>query len=246
MALHFTPTESTISYFEAIDKYLSAHGKPVALYSDKAGVFYVKNRSETAGKGVTQFGRALYQLDIEAFCANTRQAKMRVERANLTLQDRLVKELRLREISTWEAANAYAPSSIADFNRRFAKPPAGDHNAHRSVRDDEDLRQILAYRVPRKVTNALTVQYDRVMYLLQDTAPNRKLIHQYVEVVELAEVARLSVPHFKLLFRRTFGTPVHQFVVEKRVERAKRLLDCRSARSRSIAAARMRAMWRTG
>lgn len=187
MALNLTATESTISYFEAVDKYLGAHGKPVALYSDKASVFYVKNRSATAGKGVTQFGRALYQLDIEAFCANTRQAKMRVERANLTLQDRLVKELRLREISTWEAANAYAPSSIADFNRRFAKPPAGDHNAHRPVRDDEDLRQILAYRVPRKVTNALTVQYDRVMYLLQDTAPNRKLIHQYVEVVELAE-----------------------------------------------------------
>ncbi len=98
--------------------------------------------------------------------------------------NRLVKELRLRGISTWEAANAYAPSFVADFNRRFARAAASDHNAHRPVRDDEDLRQILAYRVPRKVTNALTVQYDRVMYLLQDTVANRNLIHQYVEVVE--------------------------------------------------------------
>jgi len=89
-----------------------------------------------------------------------------VERANLTLQDRLVKELRLRGISTWEAANAWAPSFVADFNRRFAKPPASDRNAHRRLREDEDLRQVLAYRVPRKVTNSLTVQYDRVMYLL--------------------------------------------------------------------------------
>ncbi|WP_186149235.1 ISNCY family transposase [Burkholderia gladioli] len=184
MALHFTATESTFSYFEAIDKYLKAHGKPVALYSDKASVFYVKDRSATAGKGVTQFGRALYELNIETFCANSSQAKGRVERANSTLQDRLVKELRLRGISTWEAANTYAPSFIADFNRRFAKPPASDYNAHRPIREDEDLRQILAYRVPRKITNALTVQYDRVMYLLQDTVPNRKLIHQYVEVVE--------------------------------------------------------------
>jgi transposase len=184
MALHFTATESTFSYFEALSKYLGAHGKPVAFYSDKASVFYVKDRSATAGKGVTQFGRALYELNIDAFCANSSQAKGRVERANQTLQDRLVKELRLRGIGTREAANAYAPSFIADFNRRFGKPPKSDHNAHRTLRVDEDLRQILTYRVPRKVTNSLTVQYDRVMYLLEDTAANRRLIHEYVEVVE--------------------------------------------------------------
>jgi len=187
MTLHFTQTESTFSYFEALAKYLAAHGKPVSFYSDKFSVFYVKNRSSTAGKGVTQFGRAVYELNIEAFCANTSQAKGRVERANLTLQDRLVKELRLREINSKEAANAYAPSFIADFNRRFAKPPKSDHDAHRPVREDEDLRQILAYRVPRKISNALTVQYDRVMYLLDDTAANRRLIGQYIEVVEFPD-----------------------------------------------------------
>ncbi|WP_264160827.1 ISNCY family transposase [Burkholderia vietnamiensis] len=201
MALHFTATESTFSYFEALSKYLDSHGKPVAFYSDKASVFYVKKRSETAGKGVTQFGRALYELNIETFCANSSQAKGRVERANGTLQDRLVKELRLRGISTREAANAYAPSFIVDFNRRFAKPPASDYNAHRPLRDDEDLRQILAYRVPRKVTNSLTVQYDRVMYLLEDTAVNRRLIHEYVEVVEYpdgvieVQADRTVLPH---------------------------------------------------
>jgi hypothetical protein len=184
MTLHFTQTDSTFSYFEALARYLLAHGKPVAFYSDKFSVFYVKDRASTAGKGVTQFGRALYQLNIEAFCANTSQAKGRVERANLTLQDRLVKELRLRNISTREAANAYAPSFIADFNRRFGKPPKSDHDAHRPLRADEDPKQILAYRVARKVSNALTVQYDRVMYLLQDTAANRRLMHTYIEVVE--------------------------------------------------------------
>ena len=100
MTLHFVATESTFSYFEALSKYPHAHGKPIAFYSDKASVFYVKNRSQTAGKGVTQFGRALYELNIDAFCANTSQAKGRVERTNLTLQDRLVKELRIRGIST--------------------------------------------------------------------------------------------------------------------------------------------------
>lgn len=85
--------------------------------------FWADAGSETAGKGVTQFGRALYELNVDAFCANSSQAKGRVERADLTVQDRLVKELRLRGISTREAADAYAPSFIADFNRRFGKPP---------------------------------------------------------------------------------------------------------------------------
>jgi hypothetical protein len=100
------------------------------------------------------------------------------------LQDRLVKELRLRGISTREAANAYAPSFIAEFNQRFGKAPRSDHDAHRVLCAEDDLRQILSYRVPRKVTNALTVQYDRVMYLLEDSPANRALIHEYVEVVE--------------------------------------------------------------
>jgi hypothetical protein len=99
MALHFTATESTFSYFAATRHYLEQHGKPVALYSDKASVFHCNSHSATPGKGVTQFGRALYELNVDTFCANSSQAKGRVERANLTLQDRLVKELRLRSIS---------------------------------------------------------------------------------------------------------------------------------------------------
>ena len=187
MALHFTATESTFSYFEAMRAYLDQHGKPVALYSDKAAVFRVNanNKQErAAGKGVTQFGRACYELNIDTWCANTSQAKGRVERANLTLQDRLVKEMRLRGIATKEAANAYVPCFIADYNRRFGKSPKSAFDAHRPVRHDEDLAQILTFREPRRVSNALTVQYDRVIYLLQDTPSNRALIHKYLDVFE--------------------------------------------------------------
>jgi len=184
MILHFTATESTFSYFEAMRKYLEAYGKPVALYSDKAAVFHCNGHAETAGKGVTQFGRALYELNIDAFCANSSQAKGRVERANLTLQDRLVKELRLRGINTKEAANAYAPHFAADFNGRFGKTPRSTFDAHRPLRADESLELILTSRVPRRVTQALTVQYDRVIYMLGDTPENRALIHQYLDVFE--------------------------------------------------------------
>jgi hypothetical protein len=184
MALHFTATESTFSYFEATRHYLEQHGKPVALYSDKASVFHCNSHSVTPGKGVTQFGRALYELNVDTFCANSSQAKGRVERANLTLQDRLVKELRLRGISTKEAANAYAPHFIADFNGRFGKVPRSMFDAHRPLRVDDDLDVILTCRVPRRVSKVLTVQYDRVIYLLEDTVANRSLIHRYLDVFE--------------------------------------------------------------
>jgi transposase len=192
MMLHFTPTESTFSYFEATRAYLEHYGKPVAFYSDKASVFYVKKRSETAGKGVTQFGRAMYELNIDTFCANSSPAKGRVERAHLTLQDRLVKELRLRVISTIEAANAYAPAFMAAYNARFAKPPRSAFDAHRPLRADEDLEAILTWRVLRKVSDSLTLLNDRVIWLLDDTPANRRLIHRYIDVWEYPD-GRLEI-----------------------------------------------------
>ena len=182
MWLHFTHSESAFSYFTATRAYLEQHGKPLALYSDKASVFRNNKQQAKGGAGHTQFGRALYELNIESICANSSQAKGRVERANLTLQDRLVKELRLRGISTMAEANAFAPQFIADFNRRFAKPPRHDHDAHRAVRDDENLDLIFAWREPRCVSNNLTLQYDKVLYLLTDTPLARKLAGHYIDV----------------------------------------------------------------
>jgi transposase len=183
MHLHFTATESTFSYFEATRAYLERHGKPVALYSDRASVFRSVRAHET-GRSVTHFGRAMYELNIDTFCANSSPAKGRVERAHLTLQDRLVKELRLRGICTLADANAYAPVFMRVYNLRFAKPPRSTFDAHRPLRADEDLDALLTWRETRRVTKALTVQYDRVMYLLDDTPQNRRLIHRYIEVWE--------------------------------------------------------------
>jgi len=95
MQLRFVPSESTTSYFEALNGYLTTHGCPTAFYSDKHTVFRVNRPDAKGGSGMTQFGRALAELNIEILCANSSQAKGRVERANRTLQDRLVKELRL-------------------------------------------------------------------------------------------------------------------------------------------------------
>ena len=93
MQLRFVTSESTFSYFEALDLYLATHGRPVAFYSDKHTVFRVAQQGAKTGHGMTQFGRALNELNIEILCANSSQAKGRVERSNRTLQDRSVKEL---------------------------------------------------------------------------------------------------------------------------------------------------------
>jgi hypothetical protein len=92
-----------------------------------------------------------------------------------------VKELRLEGISSIEAANAFMPRFINDFNKRFSKEPRNTHNAHRAVRPDEDLGSIFSWRELRKVTKALTLHYERKLYMLADTAINRGFIGKYLE-----------------------------------------------------------------
>ena len=201
MTVRFTGSESTFAYFEATREYLERHGKPLALYSDKASIFRVNQPHAAKGPGFTQFARALYELNIDAICANTPAAKGRVERAHLTLQDRLVKELRLEGICSLEAANAFMPRFIEAYNRRFAKAPREAYDAHRAVRADEDLDLIFAWRELRKVTQSLTLHYERKLYLLPDTPENRRLIGKYVEVFQYPDgrvqirVAGESLPY---------------------------------------------------
>jgi hypothetical protein len=144
------PSESAFDYFRSTIAYLKRHGRPVAFYSDKHSIFRVYAEGATGrSKGVTQFGRALGELNIDIICANSPQAKGRVERMNKTLQDRLVKELRLRGIATMEAGNAYLPTFMDDYNRRFGRPPRNAHDAHRPLRGDEDLRRIFSWQEER-------------------------------------------------------------------------------------------------
>ena len=124
MALRFAEAETTEAYMRTLRGYLDQHGRPVAIYSDKHSIFRV-NQKDREGD-LTQFTRMLKTLDIQPIHANTPQAKGRVERANQTLQDRLVKELRLRRIDDIQSANAFLPEFIADYNQRFSvapKPP---------------------------------------------------------------------------------------------------------------------------
>ena len=147
MELRFVPSESTFSYFLALRSYLETHGRPVAFYSDRNTVFRVARSNARHGDGITQFGRALSELNMEILCANSSEAKGRVERANRTLQDRLVKELRLAGISDIDTANRYLPDFMARFNQQFAKRPARVDDLHRPLNTPPDrLDDILCWR----------------------------------------------------------------------------------------------------
>jgi hypothetical protein len=183
MQLRFATSESAFDYFRATRAYLEAHGKPVAFYSDKHGIFRVNSKEAAGGDGVTQFGRALLALNIDIICANSPQAKGRIERAFGTLQDRMVKELRLAGVSSMATANAWLPGFITAYNTRFGRDPANAKDLHRPLTQTDDLDEILAWREERTVTRNLTLHYDRMMLLLDPTALARGLARKKVEVV---------------------------------------------------------------
>jgi transposase len=173
--LQFAKSETTWSYMDALRGYLLAHGKPLTFYSDKNSIFHVNAKNALSGDGITHFTRSLKELDIELICANTPQAKGRVERANQTLQDRLVKELRLRGISDMDAANAFLPEYLAELNERFAVRPRLPHDSHRPLRRGDDLNRILTLRETRKLGKNLTLQYEKVIYQIKTKRPGYAL-----------------------------------------------------------------------
>jgi hypothetical protein len=188
LELLFVPDETFFAYCEASRHYFERYGKPVAFYSDKHGVFRVNIQQPLgAGSGMTQFGRAMQELDIQIICANSPQAKGRVERANQTLQDRLVKELRLRKIATLVAGNQYLPEFCEDFNRRFAVPARSTHDAHRPLLKTENLDLILTRQDTRLLSKNLTVQFNKVIYQIQANRPDYALRNAQVTICENAK-----------------------------------------------------------
>ena len=129
----------------------------------------------------------MQELDVQIICANTPQAKGRIERANQTLQDRLVKELRLRGISDIDTANAFLTEFRADYNRRFAVAPRSSHDAHRPLLKNENLDLILTHQKTGTLSKNLTVQFNKVIYQIQSNRPDYALRNAQVTVCENAK-----------------------------------------------------------
>jgi transposase len=222
MELRFVRSESTFSYFEALERYLTTHGRPVAFYSDKHTVFRVPKPSEHM-TGMTQFGRALAELQIEILCANTSQAKGRVERANRTLQDRLVKELRIAGITNMEDGNAFLSGFMERYNDRFAKPAARPDNLHRALNAAPDrLTEIFCLRNKRYVSKDLTLKYDHKRIRLEVNDLTRGLVGKYADTYEFPD-GRIQVRHNGVALPCTIFDPHQQRVTHAAITDNKHL-----------------------
>lgn len=167
--LRFTPTETTLGYMRVLHDHIRAHGVPAALYSDRHSVFHI-NAKDAGPEAETQFARAARELGVECIPANTPQAKGRVERANQTLQDRLVKEMRLAGINDMDSANAWLPGYIADYNRRFAVVPKDPCDAHLAYPGTPDeLVRTLSIQVARTLSKNLSCQYENQLLQVETT-----------------------------------------------------------------------------
>jgi transposase len=180
--LRFVESESFFSYCQAAEGYFRQVGKPLTFYSDKHGIFRVNVPSIGSGDALTQFGRAMQELNIQIICANSPQAKGRVERVIQILQDRLPKEMRLRGISNLTDGNAYLPEFMTDLNQRFAVEPRSSVNAHRPLSAKDDLARILTWQETRTLSKNLTLQFQKTVYQIQTDRPTYALRNAQVTV----------------------------------------------------------------
>jgi hypothetical protein len=190
----FVQSESAFDYMRETQAYIERHGRPIAFYSDKHAIFRVNKSDAEGGSGMTQYGRALHEINVDIICANTPAAKGRVERCFATLQDRLVKELRLAEVNDIKAANAFLPAFIETFNARFGKPPFDVTDGHRPLVEPFKLDNVFAWKEERTVSNALTLQYDKVLFLLEPNEFTRPLARKRVTVLDYPD-GRLAIQY---------------------------------------------------
>src|SRR6266498_1208638 len=182
LQLRFVESESFLSYCQVAEGYCQRYGKPMAFYSDKNSIFRVNQPSAGSHDDLTQFGRAMQELDIKIICANTPQAKGRVERVIQTLQDRLPKEMRLRGIRSWAAGNAYLPEFIREFKLRFGEEPRSSLDVHRPLTAKDNLARILTWQETRTLSKNLTLQFHKTVYQIQTERPSYALRNAQVTV----------------------------------------------------------------
>ena len=188
LSLRFEARETALGYFKAIRGYIKQYGRPFVFYSDKHGIFRVNLPEAQSGTGETQFGRAMRELGIEVICANTPQAKGRVERANGTLQDRLVKELRLKNINDLVTANQFLPEFIEDYNKRFSVIPLNPTDVHRKeIPDDDTLNLILSFQHDRILSKNLELSYNNVIYQVKTEGSGYQLRNSKIRVSDNLE-----------------------------------------------------------
>jgi transposase len=157
--LCFFPQENRCAYFTTAQRYILVHGRPLRFLTDKhSGVWKAEGQSD--------FSKALGQLNVVHSFAHSPQSKGRVERVHRTLQDRLVKAMRLAAISTIEAANAFLPSFVEKYNRDFARQPAAPENTHSPVENRDEIESAFASKYVRRLSRQMGFSFQGAQYII--------------------------------------------------------------------------------
>jgi len=181
----FEDNEGVHAVFRFWRAYIERYGRPVAIYLDKFSTYKInhKNAVDNA-EFMTQFERAMNELDVRVICANSPEAKGRIERLFGTLQDRMVKEMRLADVRTRDGANAFISETyLSDHNNRFTVPAKHPHDAHRPLSDDQraKLSAIFSIHSTRKVRNDYTIQFKTRWFQLE--AVQKTSVYKRDEVI---------------------------------------------------------------
>jgi len=182
----FYEYEGTLPAMDSLKCYIQKYGIPQSIYVDKHTT-YRSTKKQSIEEQLenkqpqSQFERALDELGINLIHANSPQAKGRVERVLRTFQDRLIKEMRLRNINTKEQANKFLEEYLVKFNERFSIEPLNPTNLHRPISKDIDLDRILSIRTKRALRNDLTIRHNKKLYQILDMPKSVRTKYVFVE-----------------------------------------------------------------
>jgi hypothetical protein len=197
-----------------MESYIKTYGRPQAIYSDRHTIF--KSPKGEEGLHLTQFGKAMKELEIELIHANSPQAKGRVERSHGILQDRLIKMMRLEGISSIEEGNVYIEKFREDYNKRFGKIAHSKENAHRELPKEKELERILCRKETRRVSKALEVQYKGQTYQIEGRGLGRQIEGAKVMVIEQKEGVRIEFKGKELKYRKYGGQRYQGSVLDRK------------------------------
>ena len=189
----FFESETTVAAMSVFQEYVGYYGLPRSLYVDRDSI-YETTRDSTVDEALrdaeplTQFGRAMQELDVELIPAHSPQAKGRVERRHGVFQDRFVKALRLRKIDSLEGANQYLECEFLDeLNEKFHVVARSPADLHRSVPRGLQLEHVLCYQEQRVVQNDWTVSWCNRFFQIDERHHRLTLARKKILVSELLD-----------------------------------------------------------
>ena len=192
----FAANEGVIAVFTFFKEYVLRKGKPKHIYLDKFSTYKINHKSAVDNSELmTQFQRAMKDLEINSIPANSPQAKGRIERLFKTLQDRMIKEMRLAKINNPEEGNKFLEIFVPKFNKKFSVVPAKEGDVHEPLtkEDNNNLNRIFSVQSIRTVNNDFTIQFKNKWYQLEEVQPVTIRAKEKVLVEEwLDGAARIS------------------------------------------------------